>query len=199
MMGIIDDQLQSIDCGAQMEPFDLAQLSQMITTLEQKWQGFNDSSVSADAAYNNIMQYPSTPQDFRSFASLKELWYSGNILTSEERSGLYNDNTKVILEMAQSYNIFSRCIYFNPEMTEKYQNNTDRYIKHYTNIIRQIDIFLQEDQLMHTKQGFLLVPAPSYFPNMYELGHSDVRLIDDRASTEVRRVMVIMQEHQEKE
>ena len=38
---------------------------------------------------------------------------------------------------------------------------------------------------------------------MYELGHSDVRLIDDRASTKVRRVeneiMVIMQEHLEKE
>ena len=65
-MGIINDQLQSIDCGTQMEPFDLAQLSQMITTLEQKRQGFNDSSVSADAAYNNRMWYPSTPQDFRS-------------------------------------------------------------------------------------------------------------------------------------
>ena len=109
----------------------------------------------------------------------------------------------VILEMAESYNIFSRCIYFNPEMTEKYQNNTDRYIKYYTNIVRQIDIYLQEDQLMCTKQGFPLVPAPSYWPNMYELGHSDVRQIDDRASTEIRRVenemLVIMQEHQERE
>ena len=186
-----------------MEPFNLAQLSQKIMTLEQKRQGFNNSSVSADAAYNNRMWYPSTPQDFRSFDSLKELWYDGNILTSEERSGLYNDHTKVILEMAKSYNIFSRCIYFNLEMTEKYQNNTDRYIKYYTNIIRQIDIFLQEDQLMHTKLGFPLVPAPSYLPNMYELGHSDVRQIDGRASTEVRRVenemLVIMQEHQERE
>ena len=40
-------------------------------------------------------------------------------------------------------------------------------------------------------------------PNMYELGHSDVRQIDSRASTKVRRVenkmMVIMQEHQERE
>ena len=38
---------------------------------------------------------------------------------------------------------------------------------------------------------------------MYELGHSDVRQIDGRASTKVRRVenemMVIMQEHQERE
>ena len=186
-----------------MELFDLAQLSQMIATLERKRQGFNDSSVSADAAYNNRMWYPSTPKDFRSFDSLKELQYDGNILMSEERSGLYNDYTKVILEMAESYNVFSRCIYFNLEMTEKYQNNTDRYIKYYTNIIRQIDIFLQEDQLMCTKQGFPLVPAPSYLPNMYELGHSDVRQIDGRASTEVRRVenemMVIMQEHQERE
>ena len=63
MMGIIDDQLQSIYCGAQMEPFNLAQLSQMITTLEHKRQGFNDSSVSADAAYSNRMWYPSMPQD----------------------------------------------------------------------------------------------------------------------------------------
>ena len=95
------------------------------------------------------------------------------MLMPEERSGLYNNHTKVILEMAESYNVFSRCIYFNLEMTEKYQNNTDRYIKYYTNIVRQIDIYLQEDQLMCTKQGFPLVPAPSYLPNMYELGHSD--------------------------
>ena len=203
MMSIIDNQIQSIDCGAQMEPFNLGQLSQKITTLEQKRQGFNDSSVSADDVYNNRMWYPSTPQDFRSFDSLKELWYDGNILTSKERSGLYNNHIKVILEMAQSYNVFSRCIYFNPEMREKYQNNTDRYIKYYTNIIRQINIYLQGDQLKCTKQGLLLVSAPSYLPNMYELGHSDVRQIDNRASTEVRRMenemMVIMQEHQERE
>ena len=122
---------------------------------------------------------------------------------SEERSGLYNNWIKVILEMAESYNIFSRYIYFNPEMTEKYQNNTDRYIKYYTDIIRQIDIYLQEDQLKCTKQCLPLVPAPSYLANMYELGHSGVRQIDNRASTEVRRVenemMVIMQEQQERE
>ena len=108
----------------------------MITTLEQKRQGFNNSSVPADGVYNNRMQYPSTPQDFRSFNSLKELKHNGNILMPEERSGLYNYQIKVILEMAESHNIFSRCIYFNPEMTEKYQNNTDRYTKYYTDIIR---------------------------------------------------------------
>ena len=46
MMGIFNDQLQDIDCDAQMKPFNLAQLSCMITTLEQKRQGFNNSSVS---------------------------------------------------------------------------------------------------------------------------------------------------------
>ena len=197
MMSIVDNQLQDIDCGAQMEPLGPHGLA-----WEQKRQGFNDSSVSTDATDTNRMQYPSTPQDFRSFDSLKDLRYDGNILTPKERSGLYNDRTKVILEMAESYNIFSRCIYFNLEMTEKYQNNTDRYIKYYTDIIRQIDIYLQEDQLMHTKQGLPLVPAPSYLPNMYELGHNNVRQIDDRASTEIRRVenemLVIMQEHQER-
>ena len=125
------------------------------------------------------------------------------MLTSEERSEMYKNHTKVILEMDEVYNILSRCIYFNLEMSEKYQSNIDRYIMYYSNIIRQIDVFLQEDQLMHMKLGFPLVPAPSYLPNMYELGHSDVRKINDTASTEVRRVenemMVIMEEHQEKE
>ena len=203
MMGIIDYQLQGIDCGAQMELFNLDHLSHMVMAWKQKRQGFNDASVPADDICNNRMWYPSIPQDFRSFDSLKELQYDGNILMSKERAGLYNDWIKVILEMAESYNIFSRCIYFNPEMTEKYENNTNRYTKYYTDIIRQIDIYLQEDQLKHTKQGFPLVPAPSYLPNMYELGHSNVRQIDNRASTEVRRVenemMVIMQEHQERE
>ena len=142
MMGIVDNQLQGIDCGTQMEPFNLNHLSHMITALEQKRQGCNDSSVPADDVYNKRMWYPSTPQDFRSFDSLKKLKYNGNILTSEERSGLYNDRIKVILEMAESHNVLSRCIYFNPEMTEKYQSNTDRYTKYYTDIIRKIDIYL---------------------------------------------------------
>ena len=46
MMGIFDDKLEDIQCDMQMKPFNLAQLSQMITTLEQRRQGFNDSSVS---------------------------------------------------------------------------------------------------------------------------------------------------------
>ena len=80
--------------------------------------------------------------------------YNGNMLTPEQRPEVYKDHMKVILEMAEACNVFSRCIYFSPEMSEKYQSNIDRYIGYYTNIIRHIDIFLQEDQLMHTKLGF---------------------------------------------
>ena len=56
---------------------------------------------------------------------------------------------------------------------------------------------------MQTRLGFPLVPVPSYLPHMYKLEHSSIRKIDDMASAEVRRVenemMVIMEEHQEKE
>ena len=150
IMGIFIDKLEDIQCDAQMRPFNLAQLSQMVATLEQRKQGFNDSSVSdnTNAPNSNRLQRPSTPKEFKSFDSLRELQYDGNMLTPKERSELYKDCTKVILEMAEAYNVFSRCIYFNLEMSEKYQNNIDRYIGYYTNIIRHIDIFLQEDQLM---------------------------------------------------
>ena len=62
MMGIIDDQLQDIDCGVQMEPFDLNHLGHMVVAWEQKRQGFNNSSVSTDTTDDNRMQYPSTPR-----------------------------------------------------------------------------------------------------------------------------------------
>ena len=56
---------------------------------------------------------------------------------------------------------------------------------------------------MHARLGFPLVPVLSYLPNKYELEHSNIRKINDTASAEVRRVenemMVIMEEHQEKE
>ena len=137
MMGIFNDKLEDIDCDAQMKPFNLAQLSQMIATLEQREQGFNDSSVSDNTYVPNYnrLQCPSTPKEFKSFDSLKELQCNGNMLTPKERSGLYQDCTKVLLEMAEAYNVFSRCIYFNPEMSDKYQSNIDRYIRYYTNII----------------------------------------------------------------
>ena len=117
-------------------------------------------SDKADVAGNNRLQYPSTPQDFKSFDSLKELWHDGNMLTPKERSELYNDCTKVILEMAKMYNVFSRCIYFNLEMLEKYQSNIDRYIRYYTNIIKQIDIFLQKTNSSAVHHMVL----PSTFP-----------------------------------
>ena len=91
--------------------------------------------------------------------------------------------------------------------TQKCQINTKatsiRYIGYYTNIVRHIDILLQEDQLMCTRLGFPLVPVLSCLPNMYKLEQSKIRKIDETASAEVQRVenemMVIMEEHQEKE
>ena len=103
----------------------------MITTLEHRRQGFKNSSVSdnTNAPSNDRLQYPSTPKQFKSFDYLKVLQYDGNMLTPEERSELYKDHTKVIIEMAEAY-VFSRCIYFNLKMSEKYQSNieTDRHI-----------------------------------------------------------------------
>ena len=204
MMGIFDDKVETISAEAQMRPFNLAQLSHMIATLEQCRQGFNVSSVAglvtghAEAPNEDRVQYPSTPKDFQTFDSLKQLEYDGNMLTPKERSGLYWNCTKVIVKMADAYNVFSRCMYFNPEMSDKHQSNIVQYTRYYSQLIRYIDIFLQEDQLMHTKLGFPLVPVPSYLPNMHELECSDVRKIESTAFTEARRVesemLVIMDE-----
>ena len=113
MMGIFD-KVETISAEAQMKPFNLAQLSHMITTIESSVAGSVAGHI--EVPNTNRLQYPSTPKEFKTFDSLKQLQYDGNMLTPEERSGLYWDCTKVIVEMADVYNVFSRCMYFNPEM-----------------------------------------------------------------------------------
>ena len=87
------------------------------------------------------------------------------------------------------------------EMSDKYQSNIEWCTKYYSDFIRCIDIYLQEDQLMHTKLGFPLVPVPSSLPNMHELECSDVRNIKGYSIPEVRwvesEILVIMDELQE--
>ena len=130
MMGIFNDKVETISAEAHMRPFNLAQLGDMIATLEQCRQGFNESSVAglvvghAEAPNKNRLQYPSIPKDFQTFDSLKQLQYDGNMLTSKERSDLYWDCTKVIVEMADACNVFSRCLY----SSDKYQSNIEYYL-----------------------------------------------------------------------
>ena len=52
MMGIFDDKVEMIEAEAQMKPFNLAQLSHTVATLEQHRQGFNESSVAGSVEGN---------------------------------------------------------------------------------------------------------------------------------------------------
>ena len=92
------------------------------------------------------------------------------MLTSDARSEIYWERAKVVVEMADAYHMFTRSIFFNPEMTDTYKSNIEWYMNYFTNVIRNIDVYLEEDQLIHTKCGFPLVPVQTYLPTSYELG-----------------------------
>ena len=83
-------------------------------------------------------------------------------------------------------------------MSDRYRNNIDKYTGYFTSVVRNIDIYLQEDQLMCTKCSFPLVPVPTYLPTSHELGHSSVCHIENAANREVRSVewemLMIMEE-----
>ena len=110
---------------------------------------------------------------------------------------MYEDRSKVIAEMADTFYIFSRSIFFNPEMAEQYNYSHDKYINYFTQIVHNIDILLQEDQLMCTKAGFAQVPVPGYFPSSYEIELTDADQIIQMANEEValtdKEMQVIMQ------
>ena len=61
--------------------------------------------------------------------------HNRNILTADQRTKMYKDRYKVIAEMADTFYIFSRSIFFNPEMVEQYNHSCDKYINYFTQIV----------------------------------------------------------------
>ena len=192
MMGIYDDKVEQIDMQAQLKPFNINQLDRVMHIIGQRRIGLDTSSVPGDEIpqeapgeqASNQMEYPSTPKCFNMFQEYSNLEHDGNILTADQRSKLYGDHSKVIVEMSDAFLIFSRSIFFNPEMMEQSNNSRTKYVNYFTQIVWNIDIFLQEDQLMCTKAGFTQVPVPGYLPNHYELEQNDVDHINKAANTD---------------
>ena len=69
---------------------------------------------------SNRMEYPSTPKQFNLFQEYKNVEHDGNMLTADQRTKVCEDRSKVIAEMAEAFYIFSRSIFFNPEMADQY-------------------------------------------------------------------------------
>ena len=205
MMGIYDDKVEQINLKGQLKPFNINQLNRVMHILGQRRLGFDTSSIPTDdipeesqmGQSSNRMEYPSTPKQFNLFQEYKNVEHDGNMLTADQRTKVYEDRSKVIAEMAEPFYIFSRSIFFNPEMADQYNLSHDKYINYFSQIVWNIDIFLQEDQLMCTKAGFSLVPVPGYLPNSNDLEQRNADQITqtacDKVNSITREMQVIMQ------
>ena len=65
---------------------------------------------------SNRIEYPSTPKQFNLFQEYKNVEHNGNMLTADQWTRVYEDRSKVIVDMAEAFYIFSRSIFFNLEM-----------------------------------------------------------------------------------
>ena len=81
------------------------------------------------------MEYPSTPKQFNLFQEYKNAEHDGNMLMADQRTRVYEDRSKVIAEMAESFYIFSRSIFFNPEVAEQYHLSCNKYINYFSQIV----------------------------------------------------------------
>ena len=201
MMGIYDDKVEQIDLKGQLKPFNINQLDRVMHILCQRRLGLDTSSIPSDeipeesqmGQSSNRMEYPSTPKQFNLFQEYKNVEHDGNMLTADQRTKVYEDRSKVIAEMANVFYIFSRSIFFNPEMADQYNLSQDKYFNYFSQIVQNIDIFLQEDQLMRTKAGFSLVPVPGYLPNSNDLEQRNADQISQTACDEVNKITREMQ------
>ena len=201
MMGIYDDKVEQIDLKGQLKPFNINQLDRVMHIIGQRRLGLDTSSIPTDeipeesqvGQSSNRMEYPSMPKQFNLFQEYKNVEHDGNMLTADQRTRVYEDRSKVIAEMAEAFYIFSRSIFFNLEMAEQYNLSHDKYINYFSQIVQNIDIFLQKDQLMHTKAGFSLVPVPGYLPNSNDLEQKNADQIIQTANDEVNLISKEMQ------
>ena len=89
---------------------------------------------SQEGQSSNRMEYPSMPKQFNLFQEYKNVEHDGNMLTAEQRTKVYEDRSKVIGEMTDAFYIFSRSIFFYPEMAEQYNHSHDKYINYFTQL-----------------------------------------------------------------
>ena len=94
--------------------------------------------------------------------------------------------------MADTYNVFSKSLFYNPEMAEQYRSSRMKYVTYFTNIIRHIDIYLQEDQLTHTRYGFPVVTVPTYLTNQYKLEKNDIHHFGNAVHAETKEAQCEM-------
>ena len=131
MMGIYDDKVEQIDLKGQLKPFNINQLDRVMHIIGQRRLGLDTSSIPMDeipkdtheGQSSNRMEYPSTPKQFDLFQEYKNIEHDGNTLMADQRTKMYEGRSKVIAEMADAFYIFSRSIFFNPEMAEQYNHS----------------------------------------------------------------------------
>ena len=143
MMGIYDDKVDQINLKGQLKPFNINQLNRVMHIIGQRRLGLDTSSIPTDeipedtheGQSSNRMEYPSTPKQFNLFQEYKNIEHDGNMLTAEQRTEMYEDRSKVIAEMADTFYNFSRSIFFNLEMAEQYNHSQDKYINYFMQIV----------------------------------------------------------------
>ena len=122
MMGIYDDKVEQIDLKGQLKPFNINQLDRVMHTIGQRRLGLDTSSILTDeipkdshvGQSSNRMEYPSTPKQFNLFQEYKNIEHDGNMLTADQRTRVYEDRSKVIAEMANTFYIFFQEYIFQP-------------------------------------------------------------------------------------
>ena len=124
----------------QLKPFNINQLDRVMHIIGQRRLGLDTSSILTDeipevGQSSNRMEYSSIPKQFNLFQDYKSIEHDSNMLTADQRTRVYEDRSKVIAEMADAFYIFSRSIFFNPEMAEQYNLSRDKYINYFMQIV----------------------------------------------------------------
>ena len=73
--------------------------------------------------------------------------------------------------------MYSAWILNKPELASKYKVKQAEQASYYERIIRNIDVFLQMDQVCHIHEGLPQVPSPRYVPSRDELKNDNIRHI----------------------
>ena len=119
MMGIYDDKVEQIDLKGQLNPFNINQLDRVMHIIGQRRLGLDTSSIPTyeipedthAGQSSNRMEYPSTPKQFNLFQEYKNIEHDGNMLTTEQRTKVYVDRSKVIAKMADAFYFFQKHIF----------------------------------------------------------------------------------------
>ena len=163
---IHDNKIKPTDSFGCLRSFNLKELEFNVCRIADHCNNVDDSRLDDNRRHVPqevpTLQKSAQPRQLRPFHELKDMVHDSQVFSMEYCTNLYFYRIEVINNLVESFQMYSTHILNNPLSAPEYRTKQSEQASYYEKIIKNINVFLQMDQVYHICEGLPQVPPPRY-------------------------------------